>query len=141
MTVFADSSALVKLYADEVGADEVRRVQAFVVSAAARVEVPAAFWRKSRMRELQVEDAAVLVQAFESDWNDPEGPFLPVALRPPVLDDAAGLVASRHLRAYDAVQLACARAARDVDPQIDVFLGFDQQLRDAATREGFATET
>jgi predicted nucleic acid-binding protein len=140
VTVFADSSALVKLYADEVDADAVRRVQLFVVSAAARVEVPAALWRKTRMRELQVEDAAVLVQAFEADWNDREGRFLPVALPSPILEDAAGLAASRELRAYDAVQLACARAARDVDPQINVFLCFDEQLRAAAAREGFTTE-
>jgi predicted nucleic acid-binding protein len=91
------------------------------------------------MRELHVEDAAVLVQAFEADWSDPEGPFLPVALRAAVLEDAAALAATYGLRAYDAVQLACARTARDADPQVGVFLCFDEELRDAAVRAGFET--
>jgi predicted nucleic acid-binding protein len=138
VSAFADSSALVKLYADEPDAEPVRRLSLFVVSAAARVEVPAALWRKSRMRELQVDDASVLVQAFEADWADPDGPFLPVALRPAVLEDAAGLAGSRGLRAHGAIQLASARAARAADPLVDVFLCFDEELRDAAAREGFA---
>ena len=138
MTVFADSSALVKLYADEDGAELVRAVPLFVVSAVARVEVPAALWRKSRTRELSAEDAGVLVSAFTADWYDPAGDFVAVALRAPVLDHAASVAATHRLRAYDAVQLACALAARNADPQVDVFLCFDGELRDAAGREGFS---
>lgn len=41
MTVFADSSALVKLYVDKKDAEVVRRVDNFTVAALARVEVPA----------------------------------------------------------------------------------------------------
>jgi predicted nucleic acid-binding protein len=137
VTAFADSSALVKLYADEAGAALVRRQRLFVVSAAARVEVPAALWRKSRMGELEVDEAAVLVQAFEADWSGADTPFLPVALRAAVLADAADLAGSRGLRAYDAIQLACARAAHVVDPKVEVFLCFDDELREAAAREGF----
>jgi predicted nucleic acid-binding protein len=137
VTAFADSSALVKLYADESGAAPVRRQRLFVVSAAARVEVPAALWRKSRMGELEVDEAAVLVQAFEADWSGPDAPFLPVALRAAMLEDAADLAGSRGLRAYDAIQLACARAAHAVDPKVEVFLCFDYELREAAAREGF----
>lgn len=61
MTVaaFADSSAVVKLYAEEPGADLVRDLPLLVVSQAARVEVPAALWRKHRMGELPAADAAV----------------------------------------------------------------------------------
>ena len=137
MTVFSDSSALVKLYADEDGADVVRRVPVHVVSAVARVEVPAALWRKSRTGELPVEDAGVLVAAFVADWHDASGPFVPVGLRSQVLEQAAASAASHGLRAYDAVQLSCALAARAADAQVDAFLCFDGQLREAAGREGF----
>jgi uncharacterized protein len=41
--VFADSSALVTLYADEPGADAVRSVSELVVCQLPLVEVPAAF--------------------------------------------------------------------------------------------------
>ncbi len=137
MTVFSDSSALVKLYADEDGADVVRRVPVHVVSAVARVEVPAALWRKSHTGDLSVDDASVLVAAFVANWHDPAGPFVPVGLRNHVLEEAASSAATHGLRAYDAVQLSCALAARGADAQVDGFLCFDGELRAAAGREGF----
>jgi len=57
---FLDSSALVKRYADEPGADLVRSLSPCVVSAIARVEVPAALWRKHR-------DAGFTVLGFPCD--------------------------------------------------------------------------
>lgn len=127
-----------KLYADETDADTVRSVPFFVVSALARVEVPAALWRKTRTGELSAQDAAVLVAAFVADWHDRTGPFVAVGLRGPVLEQAASLVAAHGLRADDGVQLACASSARQADPEIDVFLCFDNGLGAAAAREGFA---
>lgn len=137
MTVFADSSALVKLYADEDGATLVRRQRTYVVSAIARVAVPAALWRKHRTGELSASDAAVLTAEFTADWHEPSGPFLAVAVQPRVLERAAILLAGHGLRACDSVQLACASAAREADPQVDAFLCFDADLSAAAGREGF----
>lgn len=136
MTVFADSSALVKRYADEPGASEVRAFTLVVVSALARVEVPAALWRKTRGGGLAVEDAAVLVAAFAADCADVEQ-VVTVAVRAEVLTDAARLAATRALRAYDAVQLASARAARAADPHVTGFACYDADLRRAAAAEGF----
>ena len=136
MTV-ADSSALVELYADEDGADVVRRVPVHVVSAVARVEVPAALWRKARTGGLSVENATILVAAFVADWRDPDGRFVPVGLWVPVLEQAASSAVVHGLRAYDAVQLSCALAARAADPAVDS-LCFDAELREAAGREGFS---
>ncbi len=137
MTVFSDASALVKLYVDEHGADIVRRVPVHVVSAVSRVEVAAALWRKSRTGDVPVEQTSVLVAAFAADWHDPAGPFVPVGLRTQVLEQAASAAATHGLRAYDAVQLSCALAARAADAQVDGFLCFDGELRAAAGREGF----
>jgi hypothetical protein len=61
-----------------------------------------------------------------------------VALRALLLEHAAALVAAHGLRADDAMQLACARAARNADPQVSVFLCFDSGLRAAAARDQFA---
>jgi predicted nucleic acid-binding protein len=137
LTVFSDSSAVVKRYVDEEGADVVREVPVHVVSAVSRVEVPAALWRKSRTGDLSVEDASILVAAFVADWHDPAGPFVAVGLRSHVLDQAAWSAAAHGLRAYNAVQLSCALAARAADAQVDGFLCFDGELRAAAGREGF----
>ena len=65
MTVFADSSALVKLYVPEAGHIAVRSItDPIVIADLARVEVPAAFWGKVRTGELALDDADVLISAF-----------------------------------------------------------------------------
>lgn len=136
MTAFADSSALVKLYADEPDADVVRAHHVLIVSALARVEVIAALSRKERSDELAAQDAEVLVSAFVADWHDPESPFVPVVVGERVLDEAAMLSRRHGLRAYDAVQLASAVSARAAGIDVDRFLCFDAELASAAAREG-----
>lgn len=142
MTVFADASAVVKLYVNEVGHRQVRRRQRpFVVAAITRVEVVAALWRKCRTGELDPHSASSLIAEFEFDLT-PERherqSFAVIAATPPLLDDAARMCGVHGLRAYDAVQLASARRVRAVLPGSTTFLTFDQQLGAAATREGFA---
>lgn len=136
MTAFADSSALVKLYADEVDAHAVRAHRTFVVSVLARVEVVAALSRKERAGELAAEDAGVLVAAFEADWHGEHSPFVPVLADERVLEEAAMLSRRHGLRAYDAVQLGSATSARAAGVDVDGFLCFDAELAAAATREG-----
>ncbi len=55
-----------------------------------------------------------------------------------VLEGAARLCAVHGLRAYDAVQLACASVARDAVPECQTFPAFDRHLRGAAAAEGFS---
>lgn len=141
MTAFADSSALVKLYADEAGKDEVRALTPLVVCQMARVEVPAALWRKQRLGELDPEAASILVAEFEADYfGTPEeaARFAAVRLTDGVFDSAARLAGVHGLRADDAVQLSSALAAAAADPDCRTFCAFDRQLRDAALAEGFA---
>lgn len=136
MRVFADSSAVVKLYADETGAEAIRAIDLIVVSFVARVEVVAALWRKNRAGELDEGDVAVLAEAFTYDWFL-GGRFVPVAITADLLEEAVGLVARHGLRAYDGIQLACAIAARRADPGVDTVACADRHLSSAALREGF----
>ena len=137
MTVFADSSSLVKLYVAESGSAAVRRLaEPLVVSELARVEVPAALWRNYRTRTVSSADALVLTETFEDDWNDNR--FQVIGVAGSLLDDAARLVAVHGLRAYDGVQLASAVRARAVEPSITQFSTFDDELTAAATAEGFS---
>lgn len=111
-----------------------------MVSALTRVEVPAALWRKVRIGDLTPADAADLVSAFEGDYQgsgDRAPRFGVLAATESVLDDAAGRTGSHRLRAYDAVQLASAVAARAADPCCTAFACFDRDLRAAAAAGGF----
>src|SRR5207244_11199507 len=60
LSTFADSSALAKLYADEEQHEEVRRLEAVAIAQLARLEVPAALWRKQRLGELAADQARLL---------------------------------------------------------------------------------
>lgn len=137
MSTFADSSALVKLYVDEPGHEAVRSLTPLVVSQLARVEVPAAFWRAHRRGAIGSAAVAVLVASFDAEYHGPRPRFGIVVPTVGVLDDAARLAGSHGLRAYDAVQLASARAAASTDDRVRTFAAFDERLRDAAAREGF----
>ena len=132
-----------KLYVPEFGHEVVRATaieNLFVVASLARVEVPAAFWGKFRTGELSAADSGLLVRAFEFDYhgNDQaESSFAVLAVDDSIIVAAAGHAAGHGLRAYDAVQLACAIASRRTDPSVDTFAVYDRQLRDAALTEGF----
>lgn len=117
----------------------VRALDAIAVSALARVEVPSALWRKHRLGELTAEDAGVLSEAFRADFlgAGSEAPrFAVVAVVPRLLEHAASLAAAHSLRAYDAVQLASAVAARDADASCTGFVCFDATLCAAAAAHG-----
>ncbi len=129
-----------KLYADEAGHRAIRALDALVVSALARVEVPCALWRKVRTGELEDEAASTLVSAFEHDFHggrDTASRFTIVSPTGAVLVEAAREAARHPLRAFDAVQLASALAVRELDPRCSQFACFDGELRRAASRAGF----
>jgi uncharacterized protein len=130
----------VKLYVSEEGHEPIRQLRApLVVSALARVEVPAALWRKHRNGELDVDDTQTLIRAFAAHYGgstDRPPRFLAVAVTNNILDRAAELSGTHGLRAYDAVQLASALTARDADRHCTTFAGFDRDLTSAATAEG-----
>ena len=93
------------------------------------------------MGEIRAETAAALVADFEDDFlgaGDSGPRFAVVGVTAALLNAAARLTGTAGLRAYDAVQLASAQAARGADSGCDTFACFDSSLRDAAARSGFA---
>jgi predicted nucleic acid-binding protein len=106
----------------------------------ARVEVAAALWRKHRTGEIDLDDALLLIRAFTADYaGTPEDPprFHTVELTEAAIERAAELAGNHGLRAFDAVQLACALATREADKTCTMFASFDRDLLRAAVAEGF----
>jgi hypothetical protein len=143
MTVFVDSSALVKLYVPEFQHDLVRSInEPIYISTIAQVEVPAAMWRKHRLGEIQAADAALLCADFAADVDGEgaSGPrFSVIALVDEIVSTAARLVAIHAIRAYDAVQLATAIVVRTIAIDAIGFVTFDRNLHTAAASEGFTS--
>ena len=135
MTLYLDTSALVKLYVAEAGS---ATVQAWIASAAQLVtvrvtyaETRATLARMRRTRDLSAPDFQRAVGWLEGDW-----PRYNVVECSEAVVHRAGVLAERHaLRGYDAVQLGAALEARpDVGEYL--FASFDGRLNDAAVREG-----
>lgn len=138
MTVYLDTSALIKLYFEEEGSDEVRaRLQHTSVVATSRLayaETCAAVGRKIREGLLDLEAQGRALADFEKDWKS----YFVMEVSEPVCRLAGELVAVHPLRASDAVHLASALLIQSrIGEQVE-FRCFDRRLSETAAAEGLA---
>ena len=106
MTVYLDTSSLMKLYVDEPGADDVAALvsnaSVVVTSALAYPEARATLARRRRERLMTAREHDAAVRQLDRDW-----PRLVTLAFDDVLAHAAGRLAETHgLRGGDAVHLA-----------------------------------
>jgi predicted nucleic acid-binding protein len=131
--VFADSSAIVTVYASD-EPDVIPTHASVVVSDLARVEVTSALWRKADLRGVAEPDVARMVREFEADWSLR---YTTLRLSEQLLKRAADLTATHKLRSLDAIQLASALVARDAEPECRTMVALDERLRRASATERF----
>ncbi len=135
MTLYLDTSALVKLYVSEVGSASVRAwADAASVIFTARItytEARAAMAQARRLGVLTPADLRRAVAELDAAWSG----FVRVDVNEALVSRAGGLAEEHALRGYDAVQLAAALDAR-LDAPDYLFASFDGDLNAAATREG-----
>jgi len=132
LIVYLDTSALVKLYAEEEeGGELVRRAveeaERIATSTVAYVEARAGLARKQREGFFTDEEYRGAVEDLDGDW-----PAYARLVVSEALSRRAGDLAERHaLRGYDSVHLAS--ALRFAESFEDLrFLAFDGRLTDAA---------
>lgn len=140
---FFDSSALVKLYANETGtvwakslADPVAGNRLYIARIAG-VEVISAIARRRNTGAINANDAATAIADFRRDLVST---YIIIEVDAPLIAQAMLLVEAHILRAYDAVQLAAAlksqrqRIASGLLPL--TLISADIALNDAAIAEG-----
>ncbi len=137
MTLYLDTSSLVKLYVAEPGSDAVRKLvdgaTVVATSAIAYTETRAALARRQRDRTLRGAAFATTKKAFESDWPK----YLAVEVTAALCREAGELAERFRLRAYDSVHLAAfAEVAREAGVQDTHFSSFDDALNRAARSLG-----
>jgi uncharacterized protein len=135
VTLYLDTSSLVKLYVAEAGADLVRRlvVEATVVatSVVAYAELRAALARLRRERALTAAQFASAKRAFDQDWPT----YLSLEVTGPLSREAGHLAERFALRGFDAVHLASfAEVARRAGTHATRFSSFDDRLNQAALK-------
>jgi len=138
--LYLDTSALVKLYAQEPGTDAVKawvaEAEATATSWVAYAETRAAFARARREGVTTPERHQERIGQFNRDWEA----LLRVHLLAHIARSAGELTEVYGLRGFDAIHLASALHLRDrVTPVPFVLAAFDRRLRDAAERAGLQT--
>ena len=133
MTLYLDTSSLVKLYVEEVGSGDVRGLvaQATVVttSIVAYPETRAALARLRRGGDLSPAKCAAAKRAFEAQW----AAFLTLEVTASVSREAGAFAEEYALRGFDALHLASfAEIARRAGPAATRFSIFDDRLNEAA---------
>ena len=136
MILYLDTSSLVKLYVEEEGSDEVRKlVEDAGMLATATVAYPemrSALARLLRGGFLDQAELAELRGRLEEDWES----FLRIEVSEELCRRAGELAEAHGLRGFDSVHLAAFVRLRDESGKIPVrFSAFDQRLNDAATAE------
>ena len=146
-TLYVDTSALVKRYVVEVGSAWVRRMvarpvqQAIYTATLTEVEVRSALQRLVRERRLDAAQAGRLTQRVIQHCTQR---YQLIRITRPVVTQAGMLLERHPLRAYDAVQLACALTVqrgmhrRGMPPPL--FVAADTTLLAAAAAEGFTVD-
>ena len=136
MTVYLDSSDLVKVYVDENGSEEIRQLigeaEAVVTSAISYAEVRATFGRRRRELLISPAQSAAVVTQLDQDWAR--------LASIPVTDElarAAGRLADRlGVRGCDAIQLASFEMLASRSDDELRFSSSDERLVKAAKKLG-----
>lgn len=137
MTLYLDTSSLVKLYVTEPGSDAVRKLvdAATVVatSSIAYTETRAALARRRRELALRPAAFASAKGAFEAEWPK----YFTVEVTSTLCRQAGEFAERYRLRAYDSVHLAAfAEVAREAGVRDTRFSSFDDALNRAARSLG-----
>ncbi len=142
MSFYIDSSAIVKLYIDEVGSERVRDIafseeNNIFISKITGAEVVAAFSRRRRMKDITEEDYEQIHSDFLLDFTSL---FIKSEVTDSVVFRAIELAKNRALRGYDAVQLATALILIAEINDGMIFICADGDLNGAAKTEGLIVE-
>ena len=137
MTLYLDTSSLVKLYVTEPGTEVVRRLvdEATIVatSLVAYPETRAALARRRRERALRSAAFILAKRAFEADWPK----YFTVEVSASLCREAGELAEQYRLRGYDGVHLASfGEVAREAGAHQTRFSSFDDRLNRAARSLG-----
>lgn len=137
MTLYLDTSALVKLYVQEEGSslvrEEVEKASLVATCAIAYVEARSAFARRRREGRLPPGDHRRVIRDLDADWEH----YFLLDVTASLIRQAAKIAEVHRLRAYDAVHLASAALFKERLAGPAHFLCWDDDLTAAAALEGF----
>jgi predicted nucleic acid-binding protein len=135
VTLYLDTSSLLKLYVVENGSDDVRQTMAdaamVATSAVSYAEARAAFARRRREGIITAVIFRHIKEDFDADWTR----FAVIEPTMELCREAGALAERFELRGFDSVQLASfLQVARESGEAETRFSSFDRHLNRAAAR-------
>ena len=132
MILFCDTSALLKLFVDEIGSDSMAKArsdsEAIAVCRITWAESMAAFAQRSRVKGANQAGLAQAKSLFENTWSN----FVISEVTQPLVEKAGMYAEAFALRGYDSVQLAAAHNLHEQFALPLTFACFDRRLNQAA---------
>ena len=132
MTLYLDTSSVVKLYFDEADREDVLQMLAYADSAATSsvtyAEARATFARRYRERGISATVFRAAKHDLDADWPA----YVLVEAAMPVCRAAGELAERYHLRGFDAIHLASFAELARTSPDDVEFSSFDRRLNRAA---------
>lgn len=141
MILFLDTSALFKLYHQELDSEVIEQVftqhaiEVVFLSELTRLEFASSVWKKVRTHELSKAQAIALLEAFESDFSN----YTFVPMDEEVVDRATHLLNEYGhvgLRTLDSIQLSTAIQLKE---QLQFAITSDKLLQGFFQKEGLPT--
>ncbi|MCL4385138.1 MAG: type II toxin-antitoxin system VapC family toxin [Cyanobacteria bacterium] len=140
MICYLDTSALVKLYINEVGTEIVyNTVNSSIItstSIVAYAEARAAFSRVFKEKRMSETDYFKCVSNFRSDWNN----YFIVNIDNPLILLAGDLSEKYNIQGFDSIHLASAIILKQKLKENIIFLCWDDILSKSAIKEGLLIE-
>jgi uncharacterized protein len=148
MTIyFLDSSALVKLYVNEVGSKWICSLfqpnlnNQFFVTAVTGVEIISAITRRAKGGSISITDAKNVGSQFKKDFQTE---YKVIQISESIINSAIRVTELYALRGYDAVQLASGYELNILcitnGLPVPIFVSADNELNKAALGEGLIIE-
>ena len=132
MILFCDTSALLKLFVDEIGSDSMAKArsdsEAIAVCRITWAESMATFAQRSRVKGANQAGLAQAKSLFENTWSN----FVISEVTQPLVEKAGMYAEAFALRGYDSVQLAAAHQLHEQFALPLTFACFDRRLNQAA---------
>jgi len=130
--LYCDTSALLKLFVDEIGSDSMAKArsdsEAIAVCRITWAESMAAFAQRSRVKGANQAGLTQAKSLFENTWSN----FVISEVTQPLVEKAGMYAEAFALRGYDSVQLAAAHNLHEQFALPLAFACFDRRLSQAA---------
>lgn len=141
MKIFLDTSALIKLYHQESGTQEIEslfnnfKITAIYLSELAKIEFTSTIWKKVRTKEISENTAKITIALFETDFDK----FSFISIDSMILEQSRLLFSDYGelgLRTLDGIQLSTTISLKTYS---DLFITSDILLKSFFEKEGLKT--